>query len=94
VRGRICHVHVKDAHVVDQATGLTAWDAVGRGEVDYVAQFGALRHDGYAGTLALETHWHPDHPNGQPPDRARDSQISFEGVRRALAVSLADATSV
>ncbi|HEV8635774.1 MAG TPA: TIM barrel protein [Chloroflexota bacterium] len=94
VRGRVCHVHVKDAHVVDHATGLTAWDAVGRGEVDYVAQFGALRRDGYAGTLALETHWHPTGPGGEPPDKIRDSQISFEGVERVLAASLAGGASV
>jgi sugar phosphate isomerase/epimerase len=87
VRGRVCHVHVKDAHVVDHARGLTAWDAVGRGEVDYVAQFAELRRDGYAGTLALETHWHPSGPNGEPPDKVRDSQISFEGIKGALALS-------
>ena len=88
VRGRICHVHVKDARVVDHATGLIAWEAVGRGEVDYVEQFAALRRDGYRGPLSLETHWHPKGPNGAPPDRIRDSQISFEGIKQALEASL------
>jgi sugar phosphate isomerase/epimerase len=59
VKPYICHVHVKDARVVDHAAGLTAWEAVGAGEVDYVSQFAALRRDGYTGTLSLETHWHP-----------------------------------
>jgi sugar phosphate isomerase/epimerase len=85
VRGRICHVHVKDAHVVDPATGLTAWDAVGRGEVDWAQQFAALAADGYAGTLALETHWHPPGPNGAPPDKIANSRVSFEGIKGVLA---------
>jgi L-ribulose-5-phosphate 3-epimerase len=81
VRGRICHVHVKDAHVVDAASGLTAWDAVGRGEVDWEVQLTALANDGYAGTLALETHWHPPGANGEPPDRIADSRMSLAGVK-------------
>lgn len=84
VRGRICLVHVKDAHVVDPATGLTAWDAVGKGEVDWAEQFRLLKRDGYTGTLSIETHWHPAGPNGEPPDKVRDSRISFEGIVAAL----------
>ena len=87
VKPFICHVHVKDARVVDNATGQTAWEAVGRGDVDYVGQFAALRRDGYAGPLSLETHWHPPGPNGEP-DRVKDSQISWAGVKSALAASL------
>ena len=89
IRPFICHVHVKDARVVDAASGLTAWEAVGAGEVDYVGQFAALRRDGYAGTLSLETHWHPPAPGGGAPDPVEDSRVSFAGVRRALAASLA-----
>ncbi|HEY3109740.1 MAG TPA: sugar phosphate isomerase/epimerase [Chloroflexota bacterium] len=88
VRGRICHVHVKDARVVDGATGLIEWRAVGQGEVDWVAQFAALRRDGYSGGLSLETHWHPNGPTGQA-NRVEDSRISFEGMKAALAASLA-----
>jgi sugar phosphate isomerase/epimerase len=91
VKPYICHVHVKDARVVDGRTGLTAWEAVGAGSVDYVGQFAALRRDGYTGTLSLETHWHPP-VNGGEPDRVRDSQTSFAGIRRALAASLAVAS--
>ena len=87
VKPFICHVHVKDARVVDHGAGLTAWEAVGRGEVDYVGQFAALRRDGYAGPLSLETHWHPTGPNGES-DRVEDSRISWAGVRTALATSL------
>ena len=88
VRGQICHVHVKDARVVDPATGLIEWRAVGQGEVDWVAQFAALRRDGYSGGLSLETHWHPKGPTGQA-NRVEDSRISFEGIKAALAASLA-----
>jgi sugar phosphate isomerase/epimerase len=87
VRPWICHIHVKDARVVDRASGLTAWEAVGAGEVDYGTHFARLRRDGYRGTLSLETHWHPPTANGGPPDRVLDSRRSFEGVRQALAES-------
>jgi L-ribulose-5-phosphate 3-epimerase len=86
VRGRICHVHVKDARVVDAAAGRTAWEAVGRGEVDWVGQFRALRRDGYRGPLSLETHWRL--PEGAEPHRVEASRISLLGIRRALAASL------
>ena len=90
VKEFICHVHVKDARIVDQETGLTSWEAVGNGEVDFVGQFRALRRDGYAGTLSLETHWHPPTPGGGEPDRIADSRTSFAGVRAALRESLED----
>jgi len=88
VRGQICHLHVKDARVVDPATGLIEWRAVGQGEVDWVAQFAALRRDGYSAGLSLETHWHPKGPTGQA-NRIEDSRISFQGIKGALAASLA-----
>lgn len=87
VRPFICHVHVKDARLIDPASGLTSWEAVGRGQVDYVSQFRALRRDGYAGTLSLETHWHPKVLGGQP-DSIADSRTSFEGIKSALRASL------
>jgi sugar phosphate isomerase/epimerase len=90
VRGQICHVHVKDARVVDPATGLIEWRAVGQGEVDWVAQFAALRRDGYSAGLSLETHWHPKGPTGES-NRIEDSRISFQGIKGALAASLAPA---
>jgi sugar phosphate isomerase/epimerase len=88
VKPFICHMHVKDARVVDDKTGLTSWKSVGNGEVDYVGQFKALRRDGYAGTLSLETHWHPPTAGGGEPDRVADSRMSFAGVRAALRSSL------
>ena len=43
----LLHVHVKDAAVVDDATGLTSWAPIGSGSVDYAGQVDALRRDGY-----------------------------------------------
>ena len=73
------HVHIKDARVVDHATGLIAWECVGRGEVDFVGQLRALIDDGFSGAVNLETHWHPE-------DRSKEanSRESFAGMRHAL----------
>jgi sugar phosphate isomerase/epimerase len=90
VRGRICHVHVKDGRVVDHSTGLIEWKPVGEGEVDWAQQFAALRRDGYTGPLSLETHWHPKAPDGVP-NKPEDSRISFEGIKKALTASVAAA---
>ncbi|MBI3973449.1 MAG: sugar phosphate isomerase/epimerase [Chloroflexi bacterium] len=51
------HVHVKDARFTDRATGATAWRRVGDGDVPLLDQVRALRADGYAGVISLETHW-------------------------------------
>jgi len=56
IKDDIIHVHIKDA----------AWTGdecvcveVGTGEIDYPAQFAALKDDGYHGFCSLETHWRP-----------------------------------
>ena len=84
VRGRICHVHIKDARVSDPGTGLIEWRAVGQGEVDWAAQFAALRRDGYSGGLSLETHWHPV----GKPDKVEDSRISLAGIEQVMTASI------
>ena len=89
VKPFIVDVHVKDARVVDNATGLTAWEAVGRGEVDYINQFRALRRDGYTGTLSLETHWSPPEEGGGDSDGIAASRTSLAGIRSAFTASLA-----
>ena len=73
------HVHIKDARVVDHATGLIAWECIGRGEVDFVGQFRALIDDDFAGAVNLETHWHPEHRS-----REANSRESFAGMLHAL----------
>jgi len=57
VRGRIVHIHIKDA--VRLALGKAEPRPVGGGDVDYVGQLKALIEDKYEGFLSLETHWRP-----------------------------------
>ena len=40
-----------NAAVRDAASGLTSWEAVGKGALDYAGQFRALLRDGYCGVL-------------------------------------------
>jgi sugar phosphate isomerase/epimerase len=54
-KGRIGHMHCKD--VVDLGGGKTEWAPMGKGIIDYVGQFRALKKGGYTGALSLETHW-------------------------------------
>jgi L-ribulose-5-phosphate 3-epimerase len=54
-KGRVGHVHCKD--VVRGPDGKYEWMAVGRGLIDFVGQFRALKRDGYRGPVVLETHW-------------------------------------
>jgi L-ribulose-5-phosphate 3-epimerase len=54
-KARIGYVHCKD--IIRKEDGKTEWMAMGRGIIDYLGQFRALKRDGYRGTLSLETHW-------------------------------------
>jgi sugar phosphate isomerase/epimerase len=56
IKDFIAHVHVKDAAVAPGAL-VPAWTVVGAGEIDWAGQFAALKRDGYAGWLSLETHY-------------------------------------
>ena len=57
--GRIVHVHAKDCLRED---GKLVWGPLGEGVIDWKGQVAALRRDGYAGWISLETHWQG--PNG------------------------------
>ena len=74
-KSRIADVHIKDATLLDAATGLTDWTCVGEGQVDYAPQLAALARDGYRGPLTIETHWHP---------REYATRTTFGGLLRAL----------
>jgi L-ribulose-5-phosphate 3-epimerase len=81
-KDRIGHVHCKD--VVRNADGTPAWAAMGRGVIDYVGQFRALKQDGYRGAVVLETHWHGA---GTPEESTRQSMAGMKDLlRRAGAV--------
>ena len=72
---RAACIHVKDACVVDPASGLTAWMPVGAGQVDLQGQLGDLVYDGFRGPVVLETHW-----RGEGLTREQSSRRSFAGL--------------
>ena len=53
---RIGHCHCKDAAKKPDDRGYQ-WAAMGRGIIDWVGQFKALKRDGYHFAVSLETHW-------------------------------------
>ncbi len=77
VKDFVVHVHIKDARI---AAGAPApeWAVVGTGAIDFAGQLAALKRDGYAGWLSLETHL------GLPTKEAA-SRASLEGLKRLLA---------
>ena len=75
----LLHVHVKDAVVVDDTTGLTSWAPIGSGSVDYAGQVDALRRDGYAAVVSVETHWRKEGASrleSHPRDPGRPAPVS------------------
>lgn len=79
VKPYVVHLHLKDAKIRDRTTGLTSWEAIGVGDVDYVSQMRALMADSYDGTLSLETHWHPESMS-----REESSRISWAGLLKVI----------
>jgi sugar phosphate isomerase/epimerase len=72
------HVHIKDAVLVDTPDRgpQPKWCVVGEGVIDYTGQFAALKRDGYAGYISLETHYVPETGSssdgaGTPEDGSR-----------------------
>lgn len=57
VRGRVAHVHIKDAVRVKEREAFAEAVAVGDGQARLKDTLDALREDGYAGWVSLETHW-------------------------------------
>jgi sugar phosphate isomerase/epimerase len=76
-KDRIAHVHCKDASPRASGSG-TEWACMGKGIVDWVGQFKALKADGYRGAVSLETHWH----GGHTPEEA--SRLSMAGMKELL----------
>jgi sugar phosphate isomerase/epimerase len=54
LKGRIGHCHRKDA---TKTTRGFEWAVMGKGIIDWVGPFKALKRDGYHHTVSLETHW-------------------------------------
>lgn len=76
---RIFHCHVKSA--MKDASGKMVWAPVGKGYVDWTAQFRALKQIGYHQAVSLETHWRG---GGTPEESTRES---FAGMKKALEAS-------
>ena len=55
-KNRIGHCHCKDTAKKADGSGYE-WAAMGRGVIDWVGQFAALKRDGYRLAVSLETHW-------------------------------------
>ncbi|MGB7848295.1 MAG: sugar phosphate isomerase/epimerase family protein [Candidatus Acidiferrum sp.] len=76
-KDRIGHCHCKDA--VKKSDGQSYdWAAMGRGIIDWVGQFKALKRDGYHFAVSLETHWHGA---GTPEESTRQS---WAGMKKEL----------
>jgi L-ribulose-5-phosphate 3-epimerase len=75
-KNRIGHMHCKDA--VRRADGSGwEWMAMGRGVIDWAAQFRALKKDGYRGAATLETHWRGA---GTPEESSRQSWAGMKAL--------------
>jgi len=75
-KSRIHHCHCKNA--VKNAEGKIDWAPVGKGIIDWAAQFRALKKSGFRDAVSLETHWHG---GGSPEESTR---ISWDGMKQAL----------
>jgi len=75
-KDRIGHCHCKDA--VKNAQGKWVWAAMGKGKIDWVGQFKALKRDGYKYAVSLETHWRGA---GTPEESTRQS---WAGMKQEL----------
>ena len=73
-KNRIAHMHLKD--VATNSAGKPEWAAIGRGKIDFVGQFRALKRDGYTGAMSLETHW----KGGTPEESSRQSMAGLKKV--------------
>lgn len=76
-KDRIGHVHCKD--VERKPDGTFAWQAVGRGFIDFAGQFRALKRDGYRGAVVLETHWRGA---GTPEESTKQSMAGLKDALR------------
>jgi sugar phosphate isomerase/epimerase len=71
---RIAHVHAKDCYVKDHKP---EWGPVGEMGIGWRSQIDALRRDGYAGWISLETHW-----TGPRGDKFEASTICGRNLRQ------------
>ncbi len=75
-KNRIHHCHCKNA--VKNAAGAIEWSPVGKGFIDWTAQFRTLKQIGYHDAVSLETHWR----GAATPEES--TRISWAGMKQAL----------
>ena len=73
---RVAHVHAKDCVIKGHTP---TWGALGEMDVDWRGQIAALKRDGYAGAISLETHW-----RGPDGDRLKASTICGANLRELV----------
>jgi sugar phosphate isomerase/epimerase len=83
VQGHIVDVHCKDAQVVDETIGLTAWQRIGEGGTDWPTQL-ELLWDEPVTHYTIETHWHP-----AGADRADNTALTFASLKSLIAAQQA-----
>ncbi len=76
-KNRLGYMHCKD--VVRAGGDKYEWMKMGGGIIDYVAQYRALKQDGYRGVVSLETHWHGA---GTPEESSRQSMAGMKDLLR------------
>jgi sugar phosphate isomerase/epimerase len=78
----MAHVHVKNAAVENPRSGLTRWERVGGGDLDYRPMLRRLQEDAYEGVVVLETHWRGEGMSGEQSTREsfRDLQEILRGL--------------
>ena len=83
-KNRIGHCHCKDIVMKQGGEGFE-WMPVGKGIIDWVGQFKALKQAGYDHGVSLETHWHGV---GTPEESTRQSWAGMKAdLRKAGALS-------
>jgi sugar phosphate isomerase/epimerase len=75
-KDRIHHCHCKNA--IKNDAGKIVWAPVGKGYIDWTAQFSALKQKGYTDAVSLETHWH----GATTPEES--TRISWADMKQAL----------
>jgi sugar phosphate isomerase/epimerase len=90
VKPYMAHIHIKDC-VMEETPDKgrqPRWCVVGEGDIDYRGQFAALKRDGYAGYVSLETHYIP--AQGHGPDGRGTPEDGSRPCLAALQRFLAD----
>jgi len=83
-RNRIGHCHCKDIIMKPDGGGFE-WAPVGKGIIDWVSQFQALKQAGYHYGVSLETHWRGA---GTPEESSRQSWAGMKAdLQKAGALS-------